>query len=74
MENLFNNPILVAALRLLITAGLLGVVEYLGTHSRKLESVSWMDAIVIGFFQVLAIFPGASRSGSTIARRPPAWL
>lgn len=67
MENLFNNPILVAALRLLITAGLLGVVEYLGTHKRKLESVSWMDAIVIGLFQVLAIFPGASRSGSTIA-------
>jgi undecaprenyl-diphosphatase len=26
-----------------------------------------MDAIVIGFFQILAIFPGASRSGSTIA-------
>jgi len=67
MEKLFSNPILIAAIRLLITAGLLGVVEYLGTHKRKLESVSWMDAIVIGFFQVLAIFPGASRSGSTIA-------
>src|SRR6266498_867152 len=67
MEKLFSNPILIAALRLLITAGLLGVVEYLGTHKRKLESASWMDAIVIGFFQVLAIFPGASRSGSTIA-------
>jgi undecaprenyl-diphosphatase len=67
MEKLFSNPILIAALRLLITAGLLGVVEYLGSHKRQLESASWMDAIVIGFFQVLAIFPGASRSGSTIA-------
>ena len=67
MEKLFGNPILIAAIRLLITAGLLGVVEYLGTHRRKLESASWMDAIVIGSFQVLAIFPGASRSGSTIA-------
>jgi undecaprenyl-diphosphatase len=67
MEKLFSNPILVAALRLLITAGLLGVVEYVGSHNRKLESASWMDAIVIGFFQILAIFPGASRSGSTIA-------
>jgi undecaprenyl-diphosphatase len=67
METLFSNPILIAAIRLLITAGLLGVVEYLGTHNRRLESASWMDAIVIGSFQVLAIFPGASRSGSTIA-------
>jgi len=67
MEKLFSNPILIAALRLLITAGLLGVAEYLGSHQRKLESASWMDAIVIGFFQILAIFPGASRSGSTIA-------
>jgi undecaprenyl-diphosphatase len=67
METLFSNPILIAAIRLLITAGLLGAVEYLGGHKRKLESASWMDAIVIGSFQVLAIFPGASRSGSTIA-------
>lgn len=67
MEKLFSNPILIAAIRLLITAGLLGIVEYLGTHTRQLESASWMDAIVIGLFQVLAIFPGASRSGSTIA-------
>ena len=67
MEKLFDDPMFVAAMRLLITAGLLGVVEYLGTHKRTLESVSWVDAIVIGFFQILAIFPGASRSGSTIA-------
>jgi undecaprenyl-diphosphatase len=67
MEKLFSNPILIAAIRLLITAGLMSVVEYLGSHKRTLESASWMDAIVIGFFQILAIFPGASRSGSTIA-------
>ncbi|HKG55439.1 MAG TPA: undecaprenyl-diphosphatase UppP [Anaerolineales bacterium] len=67
MEKLFNNTILIAAIRLLITAGLLGIVEYWGSHKRKLESASWTDAIVIGSFQVLAIIPGASRSGSTIA-------
>ena len=67
MEKLFSNPILIAAIRLLITAGLLGVVEYWGSHKRKLESASWTDAIVIGSFQVSAIIPGASRSGSTIA-------
>lgn len=67
MDSLFSNPILIAAIRLLMSAVLLGAVEYIGRHDRKLESASWMDALVIGFFQILAIFPGASRSGSSIA-------
>lgn len=67
MGVLFRSPILIAAIRLLMSAVLLGIVEYFGRHERKLESASWTDAIVIGFFQILAIFPGASRSGSTIA-------
>jgi undecaprenyl-diphosphatase len=67
MDSLFRNPIFTAAVRLLISAVLLGVVEYVGRHNRKLESASWMDAVVIGFFQILSIFPGASRSGSSIA-------
>lgn len=67
MDNFFSDPISIAAIRLLMSAVLLGVVEYIGRHNRKLESASWMDAVVIGFFQILAIFPGASRSGSSIA-------
>jgi undecaprenyl-diphosphatase len=67
VDKFFNNPILIAAIRLLMSAVLLGVVEYVGRHNRSLESASWMDAVVIGLFQVLAIFPGASRSGSSIA-------
>jgi len=67
MDALFSNPILTAAVRLLVTAILLGVVEHFGRHERKLESASWMDAIVVGTFQILSIIPGASRSGSTIA-------
>jgi undecaprenyl-diphosphatase len=63
----YNNPILIAAVRLLMTAVLLSVVEYFGRHERTLESASWMDAIAIGAFQILSIFPGASRSGSSIA-------
>lgn len=67
MDILFSDPILVAAIRLLVSAVLLGAVEYFGRHERNLESASWADALVVGVFQVLAIFPGASRSGSTIA-------
>jgi undecaprenyl-diphosphatase len=34
---------------------------------RDVETVGWQDALVIGAFQALAIVPGISRSGSTIA-------
>lgn len=67
LEAMFNNPVLVAGLRLMMSAMLLSIVERIGTHERKLESASWMDAVSVGLFQILAIFPGASRSGSTIA-------
>ena len=67
LENMFSNPILVAGLRLILSAMLLAIVERIGRHERKLESASWMDAVAVGLFQILAIFPGASRSGSTIA-------
>jgi undecaprenyl-diphosphatase len=67
MGDIFSNPILIAGLRLLMTAMLLTIVENMGRHDRNLESASWMDALAVGLFQILAIFPGASRSGSTIA-------
>lgn len=67
MDILFRNPILLAGVRLSMSAVLLAVVEYLGRHERKLESASWMDALAVGVFQIISIFPGASRSGSTIA-------
>ena len=67
MDLLFRNPILLAGIRLLMSAILLAAVEYFGRHQRTLESVSWMDALAVGMFQIIAIFPGASRSGSTIA-------
>jgi undecaprenyl-diphosphatase len=37
-----------------------------GQAPRDLAQVSWPDAILIGFWQALALIPGASRSGVTI--------
>lgn len=62
-----GDALLWAAIRLLFTAALLTAVEYFDKKSRTLESANWLDALTVGLFQVLAIFPGASRSGSTIA-------
>ena len=51
---------------LLVTAALLLLAERIGQGQTTPEKMTWRDALVIGFFQVLAVFPGVSRSGSTI--------
>lgn len=67
VESMFKDPLTLAGIRLLITAGLLTAVEYFDRRERTLESATWLDALSVGLFQALAIFPGASRSGATIA-------
>lgn len=52
---------------LLLTALLLIIAERAGRRNRDIQDMKWMDSIWIGFFQVMAIFPGVSRSGSTIS-------
>jgi undecaprenyl-diphosphatase len=43
------------------------LIEFLAKHLYPHEDVSWFEAILVGAGQVVAaIFPGASRSGSTI--------
>jgi undecaprenyl-diphosphatase len=67
VQSNFEQPFLQAGIRLLVTALLLTVIEYFSNHrKRSLDSITWLDALVIGLFQVMAIFPGASRSGTTI--------
>jgi undecaprenyl-diphosphatase len=39
----------------------------LGKRNRTLEKMTWQDALFVGIAQVLAVFPGASRSGTTIS-------
>jgi undecaprenyl-diphosphatase len=66
VEALFKTPLLEAAIRLLITAVVLALAEWLGKRNRSLEKMTWLDALFVGIAQVIAIFPGASRSGTTI--------
>jgi undecaprenyl-diphosphatase len=64
-ERAFSTP-LAAAGFLLLTAVLLLVAERMGKRRRQMESLTWKDALWIGCFQILALFPGVSRSGATI--------
>lgn len=68
VEQLFGNGLLLVGICLIITASLLWLSEYL-TKKRAGEGhqVSYRDSVIIGCAQALAVLPGLSRSGSTIA-------
>jgi undecaprenyl-diphosphatase len=55
------------ALFVLIGATLLWLGERRGTQTRGLDGMVLRDAVTIGVAQALALFPGTSRSGITIA-------
>ncbi len=67
IETLFKAPLLEAAIRLLAAAVLLTLAEWLTGKKRSLDSMTWLDALIIGLFQIISVFPGASRSGTTIS-------
>jgi undecaprenyl-diphosphatase len=61
----------VVGVALLGTAALLMAGEVVlrrrGDTHRDVRTISWWDAITVGLFQAVAIVPGISRSGATIA-------
>ncbi|MEO6655823.1 MAG: undecaprenyl-diphosphate phosphatase [Pyrinomonadaceae bacterium] len=56
----------IIATMLIVIALFLAVAEFIGKQRKDLRHLGIVDAIVVGLFQVLALMPGASRSGSTI--------
>jgi len=65
-EQLFERPALVCVM-LLVTGLLLVLAERFRHGDRKQAQMSVVDALVVGTVQGMAIIPGISRSGSTIA-------
>lgn len=64
VESAFQS-ILAVALFLVVTAILLFVAEKYVKNTKNIKEITWKNAIIIGLFQVLSLFPGISRSGST---------
>ena len=65
VEEFFGSGLLVVGCCLLITAALLTFSYY--AKPRQKERISMKDAFIIGIAQAIAVLPGVSRSGSTIA-------
>ena len=78
VESFFGSGLLIVGVCLLVTAFLLWLSEYLSARSLRAQAaasqtdkrphdVRWQDALIIGCAQAVAVLPGLSRSGSTIA-------
>ncbi len=81
LEQLFASPLIAAAF-LVVNGSILFVGELLRrrsekqlanmnakereTHFRRLSSLSWKEALIVGTAQAFALVPGISRSGMTI--------
>ncbi len=56
----------IIATMMIAVAILLAFAEFVGSQRKELKEFGLIDALAVGFAQVLALLPGASRSGSTI--------
>lgn len=65
VEAIFGSGLLVVGVCLLITAALLAFSYW--AKPRQRENISPLHAFIIGIAQAVAVLPGLSRSGSTIA-------
>ncbi len=61
-----RSAMIAMAVIIALLGALLFWAERLARHVRGMNQMTWRDSILIGLSQALAIFPGVSRSGSTI--------
>src|SRR3989440_3289786 len=66
IEGTLTKNLWLIATMMVVVALLLLVAEKVGRQRRGMEDLGLGDALAVGFAQVLALIPGASRSGSTI--------
>ena len=63
----FGAPKLAAAFLIVNGVLLFAAERWKGRSERSLDRLSWLDALFIGLWQCLALIPGLSRSGATMA-------
>lgn len=66
IEGSFTKDLHVIATSLIALGIILGIADKTANFRKKLRNITWIDSLIVGFAQVLALIPGSSRSGTTI--------
>jgi undecaprenyl-diphosphatase len=66
LKDILPESIGVIGVMSIVMAILLGLAENLGSRQRGFDQLEVKDGILVGLAQMIALFPGASRSGSTL--------
>lgn len=61
-----DRAVTIIAVMLIVVGVILAIAERVGTRVRRIPGMGWVDAVVIGCAQAVALLPGTSRSGATI--------
>jgi undecaprenyl-diphosphatase len=67
IEGELTKNLWVISASLIGLAILLALAEKSGKHLKDITKINWFDAFIIGVGQAIALIPGSSRSGSTLA-------
>ena len=66
LEQLYQMYILISII-LMLGGVLMLIAERFGKRTRDLKQMTWLDAIIVGVWQIFAMIPGFSRSSVTIS-------
>lgn len=65
VEEFFGQGLMIVGIMLIVTAILLFLTQFI--HFKERKDIGFGSALIIGIAQAVAVMPGLSRSGSTIA-------
>jgi undecaprenyl-diphosphatase len=66
IEGNLTKSFAVIGTSLIVLALILWLAEKIGSRTKEMKSATWLDSLIVGFAQSLALIPGSSRSGTTI--------
>ncbi|HTY11935.1 MAG TPA: undecaprenyl-diphosphatase UppP [Bacteroidota bacterium] len=66
IEGTLTKSLTVIGTSLIALALILWLAERVGSRKKEMADLTWLDSLIVGFAQSLALIPGSSRSGTTI--------